>query len=185
MRTPVGALIAMLGLVGCDPAYSQARVSPTGEFSIHRVAGDVYMLDKGTSNSDGGSNIAVLAGSDGLVLVDAKGQPWHQMVVAALKKISDKPVRYVIDTHCHGDHTSGNAAFQREGATVIAHRNVRERLEAAQSHCSPRPGTGLPTVTFDSELTLYIDDEEIPNHQAPRWPHRRRCIGLLQESQCH
>jgi cyclase len=118
------------------------------------------MLDKGTSNSDGGSNIAVLVGRDGLVLVDAKVQPWHQMILTALKQLSDKPVRYVIDTHCHGDHTSGNAAFQREGATVIAHRNVRERL-AAPSRCSPRPGTGLPTVTFDSEMTLYIDDEEI------------------------
>jgi cyclase len=147
--------------LGCDTAHSQAQGNPSGEFGVHRVAGNVYMLDKGTSDSDGGSNIAVLVGSDGLVLVDAKIQPWHQMVLAALKKISDKPVRYVIDTHCHGDHTSGNAAFQREGATVIAHRSVRERLAAVHSYCSPRPGTGLPTVTFDSELTLFIDDEEI------------------------
>ena len=161
MRTPLVGLITIVTLMGCDAAHSQARISPSGEFSVHRIAGDVYMLDKGTSNSDGGSNIAVLVGSDGLVLVDAKEQPWHQMVLAALKKISNKPVRYLIDTHCHGDHTSGSAAFQQEGATVIAHRNVRERLEAAQSYCSPHPGTGLPTVTFDSELTLYIDDEEV------------------------
>ncbi len=161
MRAPLIALIAILSLLGCDAAYSQEANSPKGEFSAHRVAGNVYMLDRGTSNSNGGANIAVLVGGDGLVLVDAKEEPWHQMVVAALKKISDKPVRYVIDTHCHGDHTSGNSAFQREGATVIAHRSVRERLAAPQSFCSPRPGTGLPTVTFDSELTLYIDDEEI------------------------
>jgi cyclase len=161
MRTPLIALIAILGLVGHDGAHSQGRNSPTGEFGVHRVAGNVYMLDRGTSDSDGGANMAVLVGSDGLVLVDAKVEPWHKMVLAALKQLSDKPVRYVIDTHCHGDHTSGNAAFQREGATVIAHRNVRERLAAPQSYCSPRPGTGLPTVTFDSELTLYIDDEEI------------------------
>jgi cyclase len=161
MRTALAALIAILSLVGCDASYSQERNKPKGEFGVHRVAGNVYMLDRGTSDSDGGANIAVLVGGDGLVLVDAKEEPWHQMVLAALKQISDKPVRYVIDTHCHGDHTSGNAAFQREGATVIAHRSVRDRLAAPQSYCSPRPGTGLPTMTFDSELTLYIDDEEI------------------------
>jgi cyclase len=161
MRTALAALIAILRLVGGDASYSQERNKPKGEFGVHRVAGNVYMLDRGTSDSDGGANIAVLVGGDGLVLVDAKEEPWHQMVLAALKQISDKPVRYVIDTHCHGDHTSGNAAFQREGATVIAHRSVRDRLAAPQSYCSPRPGTGLPTMTFDSELTLYIDDEEI------------------------
>jgi glyoxylase-like metal-dependent hydrolase (beta-lactamase superfamily II) len=111
-------------------------------------------------NGYGGGNVAVLVGGDGLVLVDADEAPRHQLLLAALKQLSDKPVRYVIDTHCHGDHTWGNAAFQREGATVVAHRNVRERL-ATNSHCGPRPGTGLPTVTFDSELTLYVDDEEI------------------------
>lgn len=161
MRTALIALIAILGVAGCGAACSRERVSPKGEFGSHRVAGNMYMLDRGTSDSDGGSNIAVLVGSDGLLLVDAKVAPWHQMVLAALKKLSDKPVRYLIDTHCHADHTSGNAAFQREGATVIAHRSVRERLAAPRSYCSPRPGTGLPTVTFDSELTLYFDDEEI------------------------
>jgi cyclase len=166
MRTPLITVLAILSLVGCDSAYSQVRNIPKGEFSVHRVAGNVYMLDKGTSNSDGGSNIAVLVGSDGPVLVDAKVEPWHQMVLAALKKISNKPVRYVIDTHCHGDHTSGNAAFQREGATIIAHRNVRERLKA-QSDCGPPPGTGLPTVTFDSELTLYVDNEEVQIIKLP------------------
>lgn len=166
MRTPWIAVLAILSLVGCDSACAQARNVPKGEFSIRRVAGNVYMLEKGSSDSDGGSNIAVLVGSDGLVLVDAKVAPWHQMVLAALKKISDKPVRYVIDTHCHEDHTSGNAAFQREGATIIAHRNVRERLKA-QSDCGPPPGTGLPTVTFDSELTLYVDNEEVQIIKLP------------------
>jgi cyclase len=161
MRLPLIALLAIFSIVALGVADSQAPNSPKGKFGVHRVAGNVYMLDRGTSDSDGGANIAVLVGSDGLVLVDAKVAPWHQMVLAALKQLSDRPVRYVIDTHCHGDHTSGNAAFQREGATVIAHRNVRERLAIPQSYCSPRPGTGLPTVTFDSELTLYIDDEEI------------------------
>jgi cyclase len=160
MPAPLIALAAILGLLVCDAAFSQERNSPKGEFGAHRVAGNVYMLDRGTSDSNGGANIAVLVGGDGLVLVDAKEEPWHQMVLAALKKLSNEPVRYIINTHCHGDHTWGNAAFQREGAIVIAHRNVRERL-ATQSNCGPPPGTSLPTVTFDSELTLHINEEEI------------------------
>ncbi len=156
MRTPLIAVVALLSLIACDAAHSQEQATPKREFTVHRVAGNVYMLDYG----GGSSNVTVLIGSDSLVLVDAHMEPQHQMVLAALKQLSDKPVRYVIDTHCHGDHTWGNAAFQREGATVIAHRNVRERL-ATESNCGPRPGTGLPTVTFDSEMTLYVDDEEI------------------------
>ena len=155
MRMPRIAHVAILGLMACQAANAQDQTAPKREFTVHRVAGNVYMLD-----GAGGGNVTVLVGSDSVVLVDAHMDPQHQRVLAALKQVSDKPVRYVIDTHCHGDHTWGNAAFQREGATVIAHRNVRERL-ATESNCGPRPGTGLPTVTFDSELTLYVDDEEI------------------------
>jgi cyclase len=154
MRTSYIALVALFTLVGCDAAHAQDQGNPKPAFSVQRVAGNVYML----GGVDGGSNVTVLVGSDGLVLVDA--DTYYQKVVDALKQVSDKPARYVINTHCHGDHTWANAAFQREGATVIAHRNVRERL-ATESNCGPRPGTGLPTVTFDSELTLYVADDEI------------------------
>jgi cyclase len=165
MRLALVAQIVILSVTCCNSAWSQGRISPKGAFSSHRVAGNVYMLDKGTSDSDGGANLAVLVGSDGLVLVDAKGEPWHQMVLVVLRQLSGKPVRYVIDTHCHGDHTWGNAAFQREGAVIIAHRNVRAML-AGSSDCGP-PGTGVPTVTLDDRLTLYIDDEEVQIVKLP------------------
>ena len=155
-RSLCAALIAFAG-IGAAPAHAANSEEPgRSQFNVHRVAGNVYMIDNGY----GGGNIAVLVGSDGLVLVDADEESRHQLVLATLKQLSDKPVRYVIDTHCHGDHTWGNAAFQRDGAAVVAHRNVRKRL-ATQSFCGPRPGTGLPTLTFDSELTLYVDDEEV------------------------
>jgi glyoxylase-like metal-dependent hydrolase (beta-lactamase superfamily II) len=88
------------------------------------------------------------------------------MVLAALKNLTDKPVRYVIDTHCHGDHTGGNASFQREGATIIAQRNVRERL-ATDPNCGRGLTAGLPSVTFSSDLTLYFDDEEVRITKLP------------------
>jgi len=155
MRTPLIAATAILSLIAGNAVHAQEQDASRREFKVHPVAGNVYMLD-----GAGGGNVTVLVASDGLVLVDAHMEPQHEAVLAALKKLSDKPVRYVIDTHCHGDHTSGNAAFQREGAIVIAHRNVRDRLKT-EAYCGPRPGTGLPTVTFDSELTLHVDDEDV------------------------
>lgn len=162
MRAPLIALGVVISLVVSAVASSQEPGAPNMAFNIHPVAGNVYVLERG----DGFGNVAVLVGSDGLVLVDAQGEPQHPLLLAALKRLSDKPVRYVIDTHCHGDHSWGNAAFQRDGATVIAHSNVRKRL-ATESYCGPRPGTGLPTVTFDSQLTLYVDDEEIRITKLP------------------
>jgi glyoxylase-like metal-dependent hydrolase (beta-lactamase superfamily II) len=157
MRASLVVLVPIIGLICWDGVHAQQPRDPVREMSLHRVAGNVYMLD---GSFNGAGNVAVLVGSDGLVLVDAQEEPVHRRVLAALKSLSDRPVRYVVDTHCHGDHTGGNAAFRREGATLVAHRNVRERL-ATQSTCGPPAGTGLPTVTFDSELTLYADDEEI------------------------
>ncbi|HEV2703664.1 MAG TPA: MBL fold metallo-hydrolase [Steroidobacteraceae bacterium] len=163
MRTPAIFRLGLLCLVCCGAAFAQQVATPAREISVHRVAGNVYLL-----RCDGGcgANVVALVGSDGLVLVDAAEESVHQKMVAALRQLSDKPVRYVIDTHCHGDHTGGNASFLREGATVIAHRNVRARL-AAKSTCGPPPGTGLPTITFDSAMTLYTDDEEIQITKLP------------------
>jgi cyclase len=156
LRASLVALVPIIGPICCN-AHAQQPRDPGREICLHRVAGNVYMLD-GSFNSAG--NVTVPVGGDGLVLVDAQEEPVHRRVLAALKGLSDRPVRYIVDTHCHGDHTGGNAAFQREDATLIAHRKVRESV-ATQSTCGPCPGTGLPSVTFDSELTLYADDEEI------------------------
>ena len=88
MRTPLFAATAFLSLVACNALYAQEQGTPRQEpFKAHRVAGNVYMLD-----GAGGGNVAVLVGSDGLVLVDAHMEPQHQLLLAALKQLSDKPV---------------------------------------------------------------------------------------------
>jgi glyoxylase-like metal-dependent hydrolase (beta-lactamase superfamily II) len=147
----------VLCLIECVTAWSQNQGDTSQTMDVNRVAGDVYMLDNGTSGFNGG-NIAVLVGNNGLVLVDAQSGANKDATVEILRTLSDKPVRYVIDTHCHADHTGGNATFQREGATIVAHANVLERLE--QKTCD-EIDLGLPTITFDAKLTLHIDGEEV------------------------
>src|SRR2546430_8512105 len=93
------------------------------EIKVSKVGGNVYML-KGA-----GGNIGFSVGKDGIVIVDDQFAPLTEKIKAALKGITNKPVRFVINTHYHFDHTDGNSNFQKD-APVIAHDNVRKRLES-------------------------------------------------------
>src|SRR5215467_3571764 len=103
------------------PASGQQDFSNV-EIKATKVAGAVYMLE------GSGGNIGVCAGEDGIVIVDDQFAPLATKIKEALKGISDKPLKFVINTHFHGDHTGGNAAFGKE-ASIIAHENVRKRLQ--------------------------------------------------------
>src|SRR5215467_14490857 len=92
------------------------------QIKVTKVAGTVYMLE------GSGGNIGVSAGEDGIVIIDDQFAPLAPKIKEALKSITDKPLRFVINTHFHGDHTGGNAQFASD-ATIIAHDNVRERLQ--------------------------------------------------------
>jgi glyoxylase-like metal-dependent hydrolase (beta-lactamase superfamily II) len=117
----------------------------------------MYMLYS-TAGPFSAANMAALVGDDGLVLVDGQSQSHTDRTLAALRRLSDKPVRYVINTHCHADHTGNNAIFQRDGATVIAHANTVQRLQ--QRSCDD-VALGSPAVGFDTALILHMDDEEV------------------------
>ena len=152
-----GWLLLLAGLLLSGPtarAQDDAAVPP---LTITRLSGDVYMLRNEAAKFIGG-NVAVLAGDDGLVVVDSQGGSYPQLLLDALKKISAKPVRYVINTHCHDDHTGGNAALQKVGATVIAQDNVRRRLEANKG-CTGK--FAAPSMTFGDGLTLRLGEETV------------------------
>jgi cyclase len=83
----------------------------------------------------------------------------HQKIVGALTRISDRPIRYVVNTHLHGDHTAGNDALARLGAVVISHENMRQRM--VQQPGAPTPAAGLPILTYSESLTLHFNGEEI------------------------
>jgi glyoxylase-like metal-dependent hydrolase (beta-lactamase superfamily II) len=121
-----------------------------------------------------GGNLVVSTGADGPVLVDDQFAPLAPKIEAAVRALQDRPVRFVINTHWHGDHTGGNEPFGKAGALIVAHENVRRRLSttqfmaAFQREVPPAPAAALPVVTFDDGVTLHWNGEEIAvEHVAP------------------
>lgn len=126
-----------------------------------KIADGLYVLMGGPAQG----NVAVSVGSDGVFLVDSMYAPMHQKIVDAIRAITPQPIRYVVNTHLHGDHTAGNAAMAKLGAMVISHENMRTRMAAAQSAA---PAGALPVVTYRDSLTLHVNGEEIfIYHPAP------------------
>lgn len=133
------------------------------EIKVTRVAGTVYMLE------GAGGNIGVSAGEDGILIVDDQFAPLAPKIEAALKGIADRPVKFVLNTHWHGDHTGGNEVFGKT-APILAHTNVRKRLKEgnAEWKTSPAPKNALPVVTFDDRLAVHFNGEDI---RAVHFPH--------------
>jgi cyclase len=164
MRRSLVLLGSMLLAAGSghaqDQDFSKVEVKAT------LVAGNVYLLQ------GAGGNIAASVGEDGIVLVDDEFALLAPKIAAALKSlaITDKPVRYVINTHYHFDHTGGNAPFAGEGSTVIAHDNVRSRLVAGgtagnggtvRMTTKPAEKGALPVITFDHDVSVHLNGEDI------------------------
>ena len=165
----------------CPASVAEAQ-RPTDFSSLQvvttQVAGNIYMLQSPVSG-----NTAALIGSDGVLLVDAQYAPIHAKLMAAVRKLSPQPLRFLINTHFHRDHSEGNVHMTEEGAVIIAHENVRTFLANCTSTikgedgfvysgCGRKTDTGaavllpplpglLPTVTYTGALTMYFNGEEI------------------------
>lgn len=159
-------LIGLLMFVGVETALAQQQDFSKVEIKVTKVSGNIYMLE------GAGGNIGASVGEDGIVIVDDQYAPLAEKIQAALKGlgITDKPVRFVINTHYHGDHSGGNEPFSSAGSTVIAHDNVRKRLEsggtagtggALKMEVKPAPKAALPVITFDHDLTVHLNGEDI------------------------
>lgn len=130
-----------------------------------RVGGSVYMLE------GAGGNIGVSVGEDGIILIDDQYAPLAPKIEAALRAVSDKPVRFVLNTHWHGDHTGGNENFGKQ-APIIAHTNVRRRLMQGRNEpgweTPPAPRAALPVITFDDRLVVHINGEDVRAIHYPK-----------------
>ncbi|HET9473778.1 MAG TPA: MBL fold metallo-hydrolase, partial [Steroidobacteraceae bacterium] len=148
---------AIRALVLCSLTAAAGAADPadTG-FKATPLAGSVILLQGHECN------IATSAGEDGVVVVDTCGTGVADQLLASVKRLSSKPIRFVINTHAHADHSGGDAAFQNF-APVIAHDNVRKRMAAGNEVTGDKPSSpeALPIITFDGELTLHLNGDEI------------------------
>jgi cyclase len=136
----VGTFVAVAAL--SSSAYAQGGFAPP-ELATTKVRDNLYLIRNAASG-----NVTVLVADDGIVLVDDKFAMDHDGIMAELRKITHKPVLYVINTHLHQDHSGGNAAMQALSAKVIAHENARRTMAETQD-------TGLPNITLEEHLRLY------------------------------
>src|SRR4029077_9931643 len=145
------------------PAVTQDEDFSKVQMKVSKVAGNVYVLE------GAGGNIGASVGEDGIVIVDDQFAPLAEKIEASLKGITDKPVRFIINTHYHGDHTGANAYFQKQ-APIVAHDNVRKRLEdgggagnGGSMHFDHKPAEkeALPILTFDHDVTIHLNGDDI------------------------
>jgi glyoxylase-like metal-dependent hydrolase (beta-lactamase superfamily II) len=159
------SLLVLALAVGALPAAAQERDFSKVEIKATHVRGNIYMLN-GT-----GGNIGVSVGEDGILIVDDKFAPLADKIRAALKDAGGGKLRFILNTHWHGDHTGGNPVFGPE-APIIAHTNVRKRLMTTQQifgqQVPPAPKEAWPVITFDHSVSIHFNGEEIKAFHLPQ-----------------
>lgn len=149
------ALVSALAVALVAPSIrAQPKDVARTQIKVTKVAGNVHMLE------GAGGNIGVSAGPDGILLVDDKFAQLAPKIEKALKQLSPKPLRFVLNTHWHGDHTGGNVVFGKR-APILAHDNVRVRLALAEQKGKPHSAAALPVITYADGITVHLNGEDI------------------------
>lgn len=166
MKIKFGLLVILPSIFFCSLVLAQNDFSNV-EIQTTYVQGKIYMLE------GRGGNIGISIGDDGILMVDDQFAPLSQKILSAVKSIQDAPIKFVLNTHYHYDHTGGNEEFGKT-ATIIAHDNVRQRLSQKQviafleSVRDPLPKGALPVITFAQSISVHFNDEEIRVIHLPR-----------------
>ncbi len=165
-RHPLILLVALLAMGVATRAQNAPDFSKV-EIKTTKITGSFYTLE------GQGGTIGILVGPDGILMVDSQFAPLSQKILAAIRQVSNQPIRFLIDTHVHADHTGGNENFAKMGAVIFAREELRERLihpaPAANGTVPPgAPAAALPVVTYESPVTFHMDGEEARLIPIPR-----------------
>ncbi|MDJ0653424.1 MAG: MBL fold metallo-hydrolase [Xanthomonadales bacterium] len=159
--------IAAAAIVLAAPVLAQQDFSQV-EITTTKVADGIYMLQ------GSGGNIGVSVGEDGVFMIDDQYAPLTEKILAAVAELSNQPVRFVINTHWHFDHTGGNENLGKEGTVIVAHDNVYQRMSTEQvmerfnRTVPPSPRDALPVVTFTDRVTLRLNGDHAHIIHSPR-----------------
>ena len=141
LKSIVCISLFFFGIVACSQDMSDVTIKVT------KLSETVYMFE------GAGGNIGVSVGDDGVYLIDSQFGGLTEKITAEIKKLSDNPINFLVNTHHHGDHTGGNENLNKLGTYIIAHENVRKNLEG-------KSAATRPVITFNDKLNLYLNGEE-------------------------
>ncbi|MFP4844173.1 MBL fold metallo-hydrolase [Winogradskyella sp. PE311] len=141
-------------IITSNSVIAQGRFD-TVKIKTTKLSDHTYMLE------GAGGNIGVSVGEDGVFIIDDQFAPLSKKILDAIKSLSDKPLNFLVNTHYHGDHSGGNENMSKAGATIIAHDNVKKRLEVEQRDGSFKPKEALPVITFNDKLNITTNGESI------------------------
>ena len=148
--------VALLAVVSDRPASAQQDVDwDAVEITVHHVAGGIHYL------AGRGGNIGLSIGEDGVVMIDDQYAPLTDRIVAAIREVSNGEIRFVINTHVHGDHTGGNENLGKMGIIILAHDRVRVRL------ADRLPKAALPVLTYSDTATIHLNGEQVHAFPVP------------------
>ena len=167
----VQVAMSLFCLAACVVTVAQAQQPPSVitaprvdfskvEIKTTRISDNFFTLE------GHGGTISVLTGPDGVFMVDGQFAPLTDKIVAAISKVTDQPIRFLVNTHVHGDHTGGNENLARLGAVIFSRDQLRQRLLNPSPGPDgrsppPAPAKALPLVTYDSPITLHINGEDV------------------------
>lgn len=162
-------IVALVLLVVAITAGAQMGRQADAELTSTPVRGSVHLL-----RMDPGGNVAASVGPDGAFIIDDQFAPVAPKIKAAVAKLTDRPLRYVLNTHWHPDHSGGNVVFGGEGAVIVAHDNVRTRMgrenfSAFSQRTTPAsPPEALPVITFSESMTFHFNGDVVRVIHVPR-----------------
>lgn len=162
------ALAGFLGLLAVSASGQQQQDFSKVEIKATKLSNNFYTLE------GQGGTIGVLTGPQGVFMVDTQFAPLSEKIAAAIKKVSNnEPIKYIVNTHVHGDHTGGDENFAKMGAVILARTELRYRLAHPNPAANGTPGTpaptaALPMITYDGPVTFHMDGEEIDLIPVPR-----------------
>ncbi|MCK5575469.1 MAG: MBL fold metallo-hydrolase [Sphingomonadales bacterium] len=160
MKTSIVKLLATASIaLSMGTASAEEDRFAKVQITTEKVSDNLYVL------FGSGGNIGLSVGEDGAFLIDDQYAPLTSKILAAIKKVTDSPVTYVINTHWHGDHTGGNENLGKRESVIVAHDHVRDRMSVDQDRGNGRvtkasPKVALPVITFDHQASLHLNGDE-------------------------